>query len=280
MKRVFALLLLFSLPAIADETRVVTFNIRLNTASDGADAWPNRKEAVAKLIRERADLAGLQEVKPEQRAWLKEQLSEFDFIGVGRHKDDKDESVPVVYRRDRFEVLTSGTFWLSDTPSEVESTSWGNKIPRICTWAQLKDRKDGKIFWFYNVHLDHQSGEAREKGLALVADRIEAQPSKEPALVVGDFNCSTQDAPMVKLAAREKPALKTTYELLGVPPDGTFHAFSGKPRYSAIDFILLEKGRWRVAKGAILRTTYEGNDGAQRFVSDHFPVEATVELEK
>lgn len=280
MKRFALSLFLLSAAAFAEEARVVTFNIRLNTFSDGPDAWPNRKEAVAKLIRERADLAGLQEVKPEQRAWLKQELPEFEFVGIGRHKDDKDESVPVVFRRDRFEVLSSGTFWLSNTPEVVESTSWGNKIPRICTWVKLKDRKDGRAFWFYNVHLDHQSGEAREKGLALVADRIAAQETKEPAVMAGDLNCSADDVPVVSLLKREQPAFRSTYELLGVPPEGTFHGFSGKPRHKAIDYIFVEKGRLAVKKGTVLKTTYKASDGAERFVSDHFPVEAVIEFEK
>src|SRR4051812_15635396 len=98
---------------------------------DGANRWEFRKEAVAKVISDRADLAGLQEVKPEQRAWLIEHLPEFGFVGIGRKPGDTDEAVPVVYRKRRFELLDSGTFWLSEKPSEPGSTSWGNKLPRI-----------------------------------------------------------------------------------------------------------------------------------------------------
>jgi endonuclease/exonuclease/phosphatase family metal-dependent hydrolase len=275
---VLALLSFLALPVSGAEIRVLTFNIRYNNILDGANGWSFRQEAVAKLIKDTADVAGLQEVKPEQRAWLIEQLPEFGFVGVGRGPNDTDESVPVVYRKDRFEVMASGTFWLSEKPDEPGSTSWGNKLPRVCTWAKLRDRKGENAFWFYNVHLDHQSGAARQKGLSLVADHIAARGSDEPFLLVGDLNSSVGDAPLAMLALREKPAFRSTYEVMGVAAEGTFHGFTGKTGTRAIDYIFIEKDRWKVSGGKVLKTTYPAKDGTERFVSDHFPVEATVEV--
>ena len=269
---------LVALTSGAEEIRVLTFNIRFNNVTDGANAWPYRKEAVAKLIQERADVAGLQEVKPDQRAWLGEHLPEFTFVGVGRGPDGTDEAVPIAFRKDRFEVQASGTFWLSDTPDQAASTSWGNKLPRICTWAKLRDRKGEKSFWFYNGHLDHQSSHAREKGLAMVADRAGKREGNDPILIVGDLNSSVGDAPLATLALKEKPAFRSTYEVMGVAPEGTFHGFTGKTGTRAIDFIFIEKDRWKVIGGKVLKTTYKAQDDVERFVSDHFPVEATVEM--
>ncbi len=273
-----ALLCLVALPSFSAEIRVLTFNIRYNNRMDGANAWPYRKEAVAKLIEERADVAGLQEVKPDQRTWLAEHLPDFTMIGIGRGLNDTDEAVPIVFRKDRFEVQSSGTFWLSDTPDQPASTSWGNTLPRICTWAKLRDRKDDKCFWFYNVHLDHQSGKAREKGLMQVADRVGKREGNDPAIILGDLNSSVGDAPLAALALHEKPAFRSTYEVMGVTAEGTFHGFTGKTGTRAIDYIFVEKDRWKVIGGKVLKTTYKGEDNEERFVSDHFPVEATVEI--
>ena len=271
------LLILSALPAVAQDVRVLSFNIRYNNFMDGANAWPHRKEAVAQLIEKTADVAGLQEVKPEQRSWLIEHLPQFGVLGVGREPEDRDESVPVVYRKDRFEVLASGTFWLSENPDVAGSTSWGNKLPRICTWAKLRDNKANHAIFFYNVHLDHQSGSARQRGAALVADHIVKREGKEPAILVGDFNCTFADAPLKALAARENPALVSTYDALGVPAEGTFHGFTGKTGTRAIDYIFFEKDRWKVKSGSILKTTYRGTDGVDRYVSDHFPIDAVLE---
>jgi len=49
---------------VADDpshVRVMTFNIRYNNPADGQDAWPHRTEMVSDIIREHADIAGLQE---------------------------------------------------------------------------------------------------------------------------------------------------------------------------------------------------------------------------
>lgn len=270
------LLLLLAATAFAQDVRVLTFNIRYSTIADGRDAWIFRREAVANLIADNADIAGLQEVKPGQREWLAGRLPEFAVIGVGREPGDKDEAVPILYRKDRFEAAASGTFWLSDKPEEPGSRSFGNTLPRICTWARLRDKMGG-TFTVFNVHLDHASPPARERGIALVLDRIAAREAGGPALLTGDFNSSVDDAPIKGIAARERPALISTYTALGVPTEGTFHAFTGKPNTGAIDFIFMEKGRWRVKSGEVLKTTYPGVDGTPRFVSDHFPVQAVIE---
>jgi endonuclease/exonuclease/phosphatase family metal-dependent hydrolase len=279
-KIVSFLLALSSALAMADDLRVLTFNIRFDNPKDGPDQWENRREAVAKVIADTADVAGLQEVKPQQRAWLIEHLPEFGFIGVGREPEDKDESVPVIFRKDRFEVLASGTFWLSSQPETPGSASFGNKLPRICTWAKLRDRKAGAgkdgTLWFYNVHLDHQSPPARERGLALVLDRMAARDDNGPALLVGDFNSTTENTPLKAALAREKPALVTNFQSMKEPAEGTFHGFTGKPNGMAIDYILTEKDRWTVKSSEVLKTTYVNADGTRRQVSDHFPVRAVV----
>ncbi|MCK7510075.1 MAG: hypothetical protein MZV70_42585 [Desulfobacterales bacterium] len=79
------------------------------------------------------------------------------------------------------------TFWFSDTPGVVKSTSWGNTIERVCTWAYFEDR-EGPAFYLYNVHLDHQSQPSRERSVALLLERIRARDPKAPAVVTGDFN--------------------------------------------------------------------------------------------
>lgn len=271
------LLSLLAVPAFAQDVRVLSFNIRYNNANDGADAWPNRKEAVAKLIQETADLTGLQEAKPDQRAWLIEKLPEFGFIGIGREPGDRDESVPIAYRKDRFEVLSSGTFWLSDTPEKPGSKAWNTSLPRICTWARLKDLKAGKTLWFYNVHLDHQSAEARKGGLSLVGDRMAARAEKsEPAILLGDFNSGPTDPPIATFTTRKDATWISTYTALNVPAEGTFHGFTNQIGKGAIDFIFIEKDRWQVRSGSVLKTTYRGVDGKDRFVSDHFPIAAVL----
>ena len=121
-----ALLLLLTLSILAacassrdaqPPIRVMTFNIRLNIASDGPNAWPHRKAAVASIIRSHdVDVAGLQEALPDQLRDLDALLPEYARFGHGRDAARGGEHTAVLYRRDRLELLEESTFWLSETP--------------------------------------------------------------------------------------------------------------------------------------------------------------------
>ena len=63
MKRlILGILLLFPTILFAQQMNVMTFNIRMNTASDGVNAWPNHIEMVNGLLHfYDPDVFGLQE---------------------------------------------------------------------------------------------------------------------------------------------------------------------------------------------------------------------------
>lgn len=61
-----------------------TYNLRLNLAQDGPNAWPQRKEAVKALIRyHEFDLLGTQEGLPEQIDDLAALKDRIDYIFLG-----------------------------------------------------------------------------------------------------------------------------------------------------------------------------------------------------
>src|SRR4051794_27431794 len=102
--------------------RVMTFNLRHAAAvEDGDNGWPHRREFVAELIRGRApDLLGTQECLAEQGDFLRERLPEYDFVGVCRDDGCRlGEAAAILFRRDRFERIDAGDFWLSPTPQAV-----------------------------------------------------------------------------------------------------------------------------------------------------------------
>jgi endonuclease/exonuclease/phosphatase family metal-dependent hydrolase len=283
MKRLIAWFIAaaLSLCAHGEDFRLLSFNIRYANPKDGADRWENRREAVVKLIREEADLAGLQEVLPEQRAEIAERCSEFTVVGVAREEDDKGEASPILFRKDRFEALASGTFWLSDTPETVGSHTWGNTLPRICTWARVRDSKSGAAFFLFNTHLDHESQPSRVRAIELIAQRMRTRGRNEPVLLCGDFNINDDNPAFAPLAGAAESAsdvlpMTSAYRLASVPAEGTFHAFTGKPQSDAIDFIFLQHNRWKLRSVVVLKTTYSAADGTQRYVSDHFPVRALI----
>src|SRR4029078_2751345 len=147
------------------------------TANGVENVCTTRLDMLFALLRsENPDLIGLQEAL---RFQIDEILAAVPGYAVSALvRDDgkpAGEMSAILFRTTRFHVAASGTFWFSDTPEVPGSTSWGNRITRISSWARFVDR-DGPGFSHYNLHLDHESQPSREKSTTLLLQRIAARP--------------------------------------------------------------------------------------------------------
>ena len=127
------------------------------------------------------DIVGMQEVLHNQLEDLLQRLPGYKSIGVGR--DDgktKGEYAPILYKEDRFEVLDSNTFWLSQYPDSIGFIGWDGACTRIATWAKMKDRQSGKIFMAVNTHFDHVGVTARREGALLIIRKIKRNSRRPP----------------------------------------------------------------------------------------------------
>ena len=262
-----------------DTIKVMTFNIRNGMANDGDNSWDNRKEMVYKVIAEQAaDIVGLQEAYIFQTSQIEHSVRGYDIITTGR--DDGEmagEHCSIFYRRDRFTLADHGTFWLSDTPQTPGSTTWGNSIPRICTWVKLIDKTTEQGLYLYNVHYDHQSQEARYKSSILVDYRISKRDPDCPAILLGDFNMTlTNESAKYLLQDSYTPPVKLTETWNTLYPDLTnmltCHLFNGGTEGSKIDHIFLTEDLQVLSTQII----YYNQDN--RYPSDHYPVTATITL--
>ncbi|MEJ2703372.1 MAG: endonuclease/exonuclease/phosphatase family protein [Sedimentisphaerales bacterium] len=274
--------------ANSQEVRVMTFNIRYGTANDGENRWPNRRQMVCDVIHNHeSDVIGLQEALKFQIDEILAASPELGLIGVGR--DDgktKGEYSAILYDHDRFTVDDSGTFWLSDTPEVPGSITWGNACTRICTWARLIEKKTGKAFYAFNLHLDHICQPSRERSALLVTQRIRDRKHPDPFVLTGDFNVGETNAVVMYLKGKSRftwsgqrePAnpvpMVDTFRVLH--PDakdvGTFHSFSGKRSNQKIDYVFAPPAA-HVFAAQILHDNVDG-----RYPSDHFPVIARLRL--
>jgi len=269
------------------ELKVMTFNIRYGTANDGEDGWENRRQMVFDVLRENQPGAlGLQEALQFQIDEICKAVPEYGQLGVAR--DDgktKGEYCAILYRQDRLEVNESGTFWFSDTPDVAGSSHWGNANVRICTWARFVEKKSGKAFYLYNLHLDHVSQPSREKSVILLARRIRERKHQDPFIITGDFNAGESNPAIMYLKGKAILGEGESKSENSVPvvdtfrvlyPDanevGTFNAFKGNRRGEKIDFILTLPDV-QVLEAQIVHTERNG-----RFPSDHFPVTARIRL--
>ena len=281
MKKCFLFLLLFTLMAgvqAQQPLNVMSFNIRLNTASDSLNAWPYRKDNVAsQILFHDAHIVGVQEALHNQMVDLRERLKGYKYVGVGRDDGkEKGEYSAIFYDTSRLQVLKSETFWLSQTPEVPGSKSWDAAITRVVTWAQMKDRKTGKTFFAFNTHFDHMGKVARAESARLLLQKVKTIAGKSPVVVTGDFNATPTDEPiMVVVDKGNADRLIDAKEVSATPhygPTGTFTGFKAKETTNdPIDYIFIKNG-FKVLKHATLSQSWQG-----RFSSDHYPVLAVLQ---
>ena len=160
------LLLLCSCSNPDSELKIISFNIRYNSWDniDGDNGWPNRKEAVVRMIREERPAAiGLQEALIDQLQYLDSCLPEYRRIGVGRDDGvEAGEFMAIYYDTTRLlaDMSLCATLWLSDTPWEA-SKGWDAACFRTVTCAFFTDKRSGHSFSYFNTHLDHVGMVAR-----------------------------------------------------------------------------------------------------------------------
>ena len=267
-------LLLVSTMALAQKKgapiNIITYNIRLNVASDGVNAWPNRKENVKALVKfHDADILCVQEALPEQFDALLEN-SNFDVVGVGREDGKrKGEFSAVYFDKDRFTKKDGGTFWLSETP-DVPSKGWDAALNRVCSWVRLYDKLNKKEFLVFNTHYDHIGVQARIESAKLLKQKIQQIAPTLPVVFTGDLNVT----PETEAIATIKSFLTDAKEISQEPPygpNGTFNAFDfNSDLKNRIDYIFVNKG-FKVQKFAVLTDSKD-----KRYFSDHLPVFARL----
>ena len=280
MKEFLLILILFTLQSFvsAFEIDALSFNIRFDNPKDGENAWPNRKEMVGQWVKsESPDVIGLQEALRHQIDDIKKVATAYSEYGVGR--DDgksRGEHCTILYLKKRFSLDKSdcGTFWFSDTPEKIASKSWGNEIPRICTWGRFIEKKTDKGFYVYNVHYDHRSQPSRLGASELIIQRISKRKrSNDPIILMGDFNAS-ENNPAIKIFKDEPLNLVDTIRV--VKPDEkigkTFHGFRGGSFSGGkIDHVFMLPKMGKVSSAEIVRFNKD-----KRYLSDHYPVRAKL----
>lgn len=259
---------------ISQETTLISYNIRYNTASDGINAWSNRKFMVSDLLRfHEADIIGLQEVLYDQLTDISLQLPGFDQVGVGREDGKaRGEYSPIFYNSRKYQLKDHGWFWLSETP-EYPSLGWDAANKRICTYALLEGYKKRKSIWIFNTHFDHVGEKARINSTHLILNKINSLNTRKfPVILMGDFNLPPDSKPIEQIESVFFDSKKVT-EQVPYGPEGTFNGFDFNSELTRrIDYIFV-KGKLDVKKYGVLTDSFE-----QRYPSDHLPVLVEIDL--
>lgn len=250
------------------ELSVMTYNIRLDVASDGENAWPKRSNfLISQVLFLAPDIMGVQEAKPNQIKDLSQALSDYSYIGSGRDGDNKGEFSAIYYNTKKLKVDNADTFWLSTTPDKT-SKGWDAAYPRICTYGLFTFLKTGEQFWIFNTHLDHKGAEAQKEGMKLILKQIKKVNTKNlPVLLTGDFNVE----PNSELIQNLKNEMLDSKEMAEIKfgSDGTFNGFQySEPVTRRIDYIFFsESSKIYAQKYGVLSSAIDF-----KYPSDHFPV--------
>lgn len=249
--------------------KLMSYNIRLDVASDGQNAWPVRKDFFASQIQfYEPDIMGVQEAMPNQVLDLEQMLPHYNQVGIGREGVGKGESSNIFYKKEKLKVITTNTFWLSETPDAI-SKGWDAACHRVCTFALFQDITSKRKFWIFNTHLDHIGEQARANGIKLILSKIEQYNTDQyPVVFMGDFNLEPNDKSIVALKIQMNDASEISLQQ-PFGPNGTFNNFEfDKPVSKRIDYIFISKeAKLEVKKYAVLSDSKD-----LRYPSDHFPV--------
>lgn len=278
-KNIYFLLFCFliSLVLPAQSLKIMTYNIRLDVSSDGENDWNHRKDFFTSQIQfYEPDVFGVQEATPTQVVAISNALIQYENVGIGREGVGKGESSNIYFKKDKFTILDSSTFWLSDTPNEI-SMGWDAACNRVCTYALFKDNKTKQFFWVFNTHLDHIGEVARTKGIELILSKIAALNTKKyPVIFMGDFNTEPKEDRIIKLQKVMNDS-RSISQNKPFGPEGTFNGFKhDEPVTKRIDYIFISKNsNLNVIKYAVLSDSKD-----LKYPSDHLPVLVELNFKK
>lgn len=255
--------------------KVFTYNIRTEALCDGINQFKLRKEYIkAEFPKYEADIIGFQETQPHMKQWLIDTFTDYHVCGMGRGEKLDGESNVVAYKRDKFELISLDTFWLSDTP-RLPGTRFStdqSDCPRICTCMALYHKETGRAFRHYNTHLDHEGKFAQAQGISLILNRIASDYAEWqlPVILTGDFNVKPDSVvykSVIGFNGCGAPLIDVTEN---VGP--TFHAYRPAEVGIKIDYIFTNLP----CDSSKSFTARDEKDGV--YLSDHYPTAAFLEL--
>ena len=318
MKRIllFSLVLLAVLKVSAQDMLVGSYNIRYKNWNDSVqgEQWPKRCQVICDQVNFMSpDIFGTQEVLYVQLQDMLNALDGYDYIGIGRDDGQRGgEHEAIFYKKDKLQLLDHGNFWLSETPDKP-GLGWDAVCIRICTWGKFAVKEQnarhhglfnrrkaatGKVFYFFNLHMDHVGVVARREAAKLVVNKVREIAQGAPAFITGDFNVDQNDE--IYAIFTESGLLKDSYDAARIrfAENGTFNAF--KTNYfttSRIDHVFVSPATTVEAYGVFTdsywtpdedpNSTIKASDAPQQISfdtyirhnpSDHYPVFVKVKI--
>ncbi len=255
--------------------KIYSCNIRCFGAKDGDNDWIHRKDLCIDVIRaQEADIICFQEMRAPQFADVAPAFPEFAIYSLVDEPQGRHPQNAIFYRSDRYDLISAGGYWLSETPHVPGSKSWQSCCVRLANWVRLEARDTRAEFRVVNTHLDHRSQEARENQAAMIVEDAQAYADDYPQLLTGDMNC---DAGNQAIEVFRSGGWQDTYgQVHGHEEPGyTHHGFEGDQHVSSVGRIdwIFGRGNLMASGAEVIRDARDG-----RYPSDHYFINAVVEI--
>ena len=264
------------------EISVMSYNVRGMMEADKRDS-----EGVITTIKEQnPDVFVAQEATSSTDAQSAKWMSRFDdaLVKNGEYAAVKGVSVgkflacnPIYYKKDKFELVSRGSKYLSDTPDKKNSIVEGSEYVRIATFVVLRDKATGVEFLVTCTHLDTSTYQVRLKQAKILAELMKDYPFM-PAIVGGDFNTVYQENHTLLTTFEKNANLAYGAEIADVKPTLNASTLAGEGNYTdlggaVIDYIFVSKSKITVQKYEHLANKIGGG-----YPSDHLPVLANITI--
>ncbi|MEE0928010.1 MAG: endonuclease/exonuclease/phosphatase family protein [Acutalibacteraceae bacterium] len=239
------------------ELKVITFNIRCCDDKNGHSIKERAPRLKAVLDPIDADVIGFQECRNDWEEYIPRDFgNKYEIFLV--HRGD-DESAPILWKKDKFDLIKKGCFWLSDTPEEA-SKGWDELYDcyRICMYAVLKDKNSGEQFCFMNTH--YGFGDKGQTDSSDLIYKYSKEISNLPTFITGDFNMRPDSAGYAQMIKHFTDANAVTLKYTGT----TYHAYAPETKNSHIDFCFTND-KITPIETTLLDQSFDG-----KYPSDHF----------
>ena len=180
---------------LGEPLKVMTYNVK-----NGYISAARKTNTVEDVMNFMPDTLGVQEFNSRWFKAFTEKgvFDEYEFVGEQRYGDrdpdaNDNEYSAILYRKGKFKLLDSGTYWLSETPSVPDTKLEASKYVRIMTYVVLERLSDGVKFVHVNTHLNttpELNLRQMEILIGLVNEKIYSKYGKLPTYFTGDFNAS------------------------------------------------------------------------------------------
>lgn len=241
---------------------------------------------MVQLVKDNAyDIIGMNEIRSigNQHDDMNGMMAEAGFDVVEGNSTEANACYNnIYYKRDLFQVLDCGVYYLS--PDGLPRLAWdmNNSLIRFTTWAKFQAKHTGDVFYFFSTHHDVSGSFARYEETRMNVDSIRGISGSYPAFFAGDFNTSAGDVIFYNYVTAYMTDCRMAAQNVVAPiGDGTLchHMVDGvevwDSNYSAVrlDYIFA-KGADCIDEYVNVNTSYPALHN--ECPSDHFAIQATV----